>query len=172
MGKHKKGNYKKTPAELRAYKNFIDHSTYNPESTIPVQNEMLQGSSEYGRCDGKIDSSNNIKKAPLRYRIGDWLKKNIFPVLISTVLIAIASAVIAHQVNIAVINKQIEYIEKRIEQLDSNSVDREVLDLKLREITTQLDSSYSITFNDIKWELKELEEKVNSIDGADKDTED
>ena len=53
MGKHKKGNYKKTPAELQAYKNFIDHSTYNPESTIPVQNEMLQGSSEYGRCDGK-----------------------------------------------------------------------------------------------------------------------
>ncbi len=164
MSKKKKGSHKKSTAEYQDYRNFITNSVYSPESTIPVHNEMLQGSSEYSNNDEEINSSDNIKKTPIKYRISDWIRKNVFPTIITTLCIAIGSAVIAHQVNISVINKQIEYIEKKIEQIDSDTVEKEVLDLKLQEIVTEMNSSFSISFNDVKWQLKELEEKIDSID--------
>lgn len=163
MGKKKSGKFKKTQKEAQKYRDFLANSSFSPEDTVPVQNEMLQGSMEYDIEDEKINSSEKIRKTPFKYRVGDWFKKNIFPTIITTVIIAIGSAVVAHQVNLAVINKQIEYIEKRIEQIDTDFVEKDVLDLELKQIISDIDSSYSLTFNDIKWQLKEIEEKINSL---------
>ena len=159
----KKGNYKKTPAQLQKYREFISDPSFSPAGTVPVSNEMLQGSADYGYDEGNLESPDNIKRTPLKYRVGDWLKKNIFPAIISAILLAIGTAVISHQVNLAVVNKQIEFIDKRIEQLENDYVGKETLQLRINEIASNIDSTYSITLNDIKWQLKEIEEELDSL---------
>lgn len=162
MAKKRKGNFKKTPAQLQDYREFISNSSTTPSGTVPVTNELLQGSGEYGYDDGKLESTQKVTPVPVKYRIEDWLKKNIFPTIVSTILIAIGTAVIIHQVNLAVVSKQVEYIEKRIEQIEDEYVDKETLQLKLNEVTSHLDASYSLTLNDIKWQLREIESKVDA----------
>lgn len=163
MSRKRKGNYKKTPAQLQTYRDFVANSSVSPPGTVPVNNELLQGSAEYNTDEGKLDSSEKIKPTPLKYKLGDWFKKNVFPTIITTVVVAIGTAVITHQVNIAVINTKIEYIEKRLEQVESNNVEKDALQLKINEIVANLESTYSITFNDIKWQLKEIEKELDDI---------
>ncbi len=163
MSKKRKGNYKKTPAQLQGYRDFISNASFSPPGTVPVNNEMLQGSAEYRYDEGKLDSSDNIKRTPFRYRFADWLKKNIYPAIITAIITAIGTAVISHQVNLAVVNKQIEYIENRLEQIESDYVGKDALQLRINEIASNIDSSYSITLNDIKWQLKEIEEELDRM---------
>lgn len=163
MPKKKRGNYKKSPTQLQEYRNFISNSSVSPPGTIPASNEMLQGSAEYGYDQGKLESSEKIKRTPLKYRIGDWLKEHIFPAVIIAIVTAIGAAVISHQVNLAVVSKQLEFLDKRIEQIESDYVGKEILQLRINEIKTDLDSSYSITLNDIKWQLNEIEDELDRM---------
>ncbi len=164
MPKKKKGNFKKTPNQAQEYRDFIINSSYSPEGTVPVSNEMLQGSADRGFDEGKLESSDNIRRTPFRYRVGDWIKKNVFPAIIATILIAIGTAVIMHQVNLAVVNKQIEYIEKQLEQIDNDYVGKEEIQLRINEISSNIDSKLSITLNDIKWQLKEIEKQIDKLE--------
>ena len=163
MSRKRTGNFKKTPAQLQQYREFISNPSISPAGTVPVSNEMLQGSADYGCNEGKLESSSNVRRTPFKYRLIDWLKKNIFPAIIIALLTAIGAAVFQHHVNQAVVNKQIEYLDKRIEQLESDYVGKETLQLKINEIATNIDSSYSITFNDFKWQLKEIEEELDKM---------
>lgn len=165
MGKKNRHNkqYKKTPADVKNYQNFINNSTDSPDSTIPVNNEYLQGSAELNSFDEELNTTSNIKKTPLKYRFMDWLKNNIFPTIITTIVIAIATATITHQVNIAVINQKIEYLETQVQQLKDGTVEKELLNSKLSEIEIKIKSSHSLELNDIKWQLKQLEDDVKEL---------
>lgn len=161
--KNKQILLKKKTSDAKEYRNFIENSSYSPDSTVPVSNEFLRGSAEWDSHSEELNSSAKIKKTPFKYRFTDWLKNNIFPTIITTVVIAIGTAVIAHQVNIAVINTKIEYIEKEISSLQDNSVDKEILSLKLSEIEAKLDSNHMISLNEIKWQLDELQEQIQDL---------
>lgn len=163
MPKKKRGYYKKTPAQLQEYRNFILNISVPPTDTVSANNEMLQGSAEFGYNQVKLESLEKIKRTPLKYRIGDWLKENVLSAIIITIVTAIGAAVIAHQVNLAVVNKQLEFLDKRIEQIESDYVGKEVLQLRINEIKTDLDSSYSITLNEIKWQLNEIENELDKM---------
>ena len=76
----------------------------------------------------------------------------------------LVTAYIAHQANIAVIQTQIQYIEKKIDSIDNNFVEKELLELQLKDVIAQINSSYSITLNDIKWQLQVLSDKIDSLE--------
>lgn len=159
----RKKNFKKTKAEEREYKRFLKSSDYLPGSTITVKNQMLQGSDDWESNNGDINFEDQIRKTPLKYRALDWLKANIFPTVVTTIVIAIGTAVIANHTSIALINQKIDYLEKQIEEIQDNTIDKEVLELKLNEIENKLDSSYGLKLNDIKWKLEQLEDKLENI---------
>lgn len=159
----RKRQLKKTRTEINSYQNFIKESSYSPDSTIPVNNEFLQGSAEWGIYNEELDAPKKIRKTPAKYRFTDWIKSNVFPTIITTIVIAIGGTVITHYVNIAVINQKIVHLENRVQQIEDSTVDKELLNSKLSEIESKLDSSYSLTLNDIKWQLKQLEEKISSL---------
>ena len=63
----------------------------------------------------------------------------------------------------AVINKQIEYIDMRIERIEEDYVGKEILQLRMKEIKSDLESSYLVAFNDIKWQLDEIEDELQTL---------
>lgn len=163
-GKRKGGNYKKTPKQSQEYNSFIANSTYSPDATMPDANKMLSGTAEiYGQQEAEIERADPIKKKSLKYRFWDWIKEHIFPTIITTVVIAIGTVLISHMVQIAVIEQKIEYLDEQIDMLSSETVDKEVLELQLDSLKKELESSSSLTLNDIKWQIKMLEEKINSL---------
>ncbi|MBQ3497652.1 MAG: hypothetical protein IJA87_00845 [Clostridia bacterium] len=162
--KRKKGNLKKNNSQLKEYNNFIMNSSFSPNSTIPITNNMLLGTAEFEDDNGELESSKEIKKTPLKYKAIDWLKQNIFPTIITTIVVAIGSTVLAHQISIAVVNEKIDNIKNKIEELEENSVNKEIFSLQLEDIEKNINSSYSITLNDIKWQIKILEEKIEKLD--------
>lgn len=163
-GKKKGGNYKKTPKQSHEYNSFIVNSTYSSDATMPDANKMLSGTAEiYGQQEAEIEHTDPIKKKPLKYRFWDWVKEHIFPTIITTLVIAIGSVLIDHMVQMAVIEQKIEYLGEQIDMLSSDTVDKEVLELQLYSLKKEMESSSSLTFNDIKWQIKILEEKINAL---------
>lgn len=165
--RHKSGNYKKMPNQTHAYNSFIANSTYSPDATMPDANKMLSGTAEIsGRNEDQIDSVDPIKKTPFKYRFLDWVKEHIFPTIMTTVVVAIGSVLISHKVQIAVIDQRIVYLDKQIEMISSETVDKELLELQLEALKKEVDSSSSLALNDIKWQIKILEEKIYLVQQA------
>lgn len=162
--KQKRGSFKKTPNQTRDYKQFIAKSTYSPDSTVPEANLMLYGTDEIsGNPEAEIESAAPVKNTPFKYRFCDWVKEHIFPTIITTVVIAIVTALITQKVQMAVVEQKIEYLDKQIEMISIETVDRELLEAKLDLIKEEMNSSSIISLNDIKWQIKNLEEKITSI---------
>ena len=162
--KKKSGNYKKTPDQAHAYNSFIANSPYSPDATMPDTNKMLSGTAEIlGQCEAEIVSLEPIKKTPLKYRLWDWVKEHIFPTIITTVVIAIGSVLISHMIQMAVIEQRIDYLDKQIETISSETVNKELLELQLESLKKEMESSSSLTLNDIKWQIKILEDKINLL---------
>lgn len=154
---------KKSRSEAQDYKNIISRSSFSPEGTIPIHNEFLRGSAELCHDDEKLNTSGKVKKTPLQYRVLDWIKKHIVPSVVAALLVAGITSFITQRIRIEVINSQIRTLEKQIKDIDDNYVDKELLSYRLNEISSKLDSNISISLNDIEWQLKELEEKINSL---------
>ena len=168
MSKHKNkkkstGVRMKNQAEKASYRQFLSDSSIPTEGTLPVYNKMLQGTAELPNNDSDVDVPKDIINTPVKYRLADWLKKNIFPTIVASILLAIGGAVIAHMVDIAVIKKQIDYIEKKVEQLDENCVDKEKLELKLSELESSVDNKYVLPLNEIRWQLDDIEKELDSL---------
>jgi len=168
MSGHKKGKgqFKKTEAQRQGYKYFIANSLDSPDGTVPSQNAMLVGSDEInsnGRSE-ELYGKETVKKTPFKYRFLDWIKANLFAAIITAVVIGIGTTVISHRVQIAVLSNQIEYIETEIENLKDDNVDKDSLSTQLELIKSDLNGNISLSFNDIKWQLKELEEKINNLE--------
>lgn len=163
MSRKKGTRLKKTPVEAQEYRQFILNSISSSDDTCPPSNKMLTGSDDLGYNDGEVDSVEATKKTPIKYRFIDFIKKNIFPIAITTVVIAIGTATLTNFINIALINQKIEYIERDISELSSNNIDTDTLNLQLENIKKDLDSDYLLKFNDIKWQIQNLEEKVKDI---------
>lgn len=162
--KKNSGNYKKTPDQAHAYNSFIAKSLYSPDATMPDANKMLSGTAEIlGQREAEIDRVDPIKKTPFKYRFWDWVKEHIFPTIITTVVIAIGSVLISHMIQMAVIEQRIDYLDKQIEMISNETVDKELLELQLESLKKEIDSSSSLTLNDIKWKIKILEDKISSL---------
>ncbi len=153
----------KNAAEQESYRQFLSDSSISPEGTLPVYNKMLQGSAEIPPTASDVDAPKHIVNTPVKYRLLDWLKKNIFPTIIVSILLAIGTTVIAHMVDIAVIKKQIDYIEKKVERLDEDCVDKEKLELQLSELESSVDNKYLLPLSEIKWQLDNLEKELDSL---------
>lgn len=160
----KRPGARKTQAEVRQYKDFIAKSSYSPEGTTPQTNSMLQGSGEYSDERGNLHGQEDVLKTPLRYRIWDWIRKNLIAEIIVTVIIAIGTATISHTVKIAVIEQRLEYVEKQIDLIDERAVNKDYLESQVELIKTDLSGTNKLNLNDIEWKLKDIEKRLEDIE--------
>ena len=58
-------------------------------------------------------------------------------------------------------------IEKQIESIDSNCVDKELLELQLEQIKTEMKSSFAVTNNNLEWRIQNLEESLKELQNDD-----
>lgn len=169
MSRNKRnGPLKKTQSELKQYKESVSSSSYSLDSTVPSQNTMLVGSDEVGlnKRDEEIHGQEAIKKTPLKYRALDWIKANLFAAIISAVIIGMATTVIAHKVSIAIITQRIEYIEKKIESIDEEDVEKEYLQIQLELIKTEITYDNNGTLNELNWRLRDIEARLSGLEAG------
>lgn len=163
MGKRRPG-VKKTRAEVQQYKDFITKSPYTPEGTTPQTNSMLQGSSEYSDERGSLHGQEDVLKTPLRYRIWDWIRKNLLAEIVITIIVAIGTATISHKVKLAVVEQRLEYVEKQIDLMDEKSVNKDYLESQIELIKTDLIGTNKLNLNDIEWKLRDIEKRIENIE--------
>lgn len=164
MGKRKnRGNLKKNQEEVADYKRFIANSSISPESTVPVRNEMLISSKEF--VDDEDSSSKNlpIKSKPLRYKFFDWVKENIFPVIITTAIVSVFGVVIGHMIDLAVLSQRVEALEKQVDSLVDDYVTQEILSLQLKNLEASINSDFTVSTSDIKLKLTEIEAEIKIL---------
>ena len=149
-------NYKKNNNQIINYRNFISDSFYSPQGTVAADNKMLEGSGEF-MDDEAFLCHEETKKTSLKYKLSDWIKNNIFPSIIVAIIIGIGGWVINHAISIAMINQRLEYIQTAIDDMKENAVDKENLSLKLDELKTNTNYNFSLQLNEIKWQIKEIE---------------
>ncbi|MBO4818860.1 MAG: hypothetical protein J5528_01865 [Firmicutes bacterium] len=169
MGKNKrKGPLKKTQTELQNYKEFISSSSSSLDSTVPSQNTMLVGSDEVwsNNRDKELYGQEAVKKTPLKYRVLDWIKANLFAAVISAVIIGIATTVITHKVSIAIITQRIEYLDKKIDSIDEENVEKEYLQIQLELIKTEITYDNNSTLNELNWRLKDIEARLSGLESG------
>lgn len=162
-GSKRKAPFKKTPQQYRDYQNFIAESSYNPSATLPINNNMLIGSSDMNNNSDDISSTEPVKRTPVKYKAADWIKKNIFPAIMTAIIIAIGSGVINLSINFAVINEQISNLEKQMDKLDSSSVTIEILNSKLEKAKAEFESANLLTAKDLEWEIKEIKDEIEKL---------
>jgi len=161
------GQYKKNQAQRQRYVEFVSSSSNSPESTVPRQNAMLQGSDEvlHDNQDRGLQGDEIIKKTPLKYRFFDWIKANLLVAIITAIVIGVATTAIKHEIKIAVFSQRIDYIERRIDVIDEEDVTKEYLQLRLDLIKAELDSGYA-TQNDINEAIKDIESQLGTVENG------
>ena len=99
----------------------------------------------------------------MRYVIYDWIKAHILDGIILAIITGIFTVVLNGAINIALLKQKIEDISNQIEGIQESNVQKEVLDLELENIKSDINNSFLISFNDIKWKIEVLEEKIREI---------
>ena len=127
MGKKRKGKFAKSQAERHAYRNYVEKSNFAIMDTTPSNDGMLIGSDEVITSAEDFHSNDKIKKTPVKYRIIDFFKKNIFASILAAIIVAAAGTVIKHEVNLAVLTQRVSSIEHEIELLRTNKVEYDLL---------------------------------------------
>lgn len=177
MGKRKnKGNFKKNHEEVAEYKRFLANSTISPESTVPLENEMLRSSKELVNEEDSSNQDVPIKPKPARYKFFDWIKDNIFAAIITSIVLAASGLVIRHMVDLAVLNQRVSALEQQVESLVKDSATKEMMSLQLEKLEESINSNFTTSTGDIKIKLSEIEFEIeilrNSIEKSEKEVND
>lgn len=65
---------------------------------------------------------------------------------------------------IASINKDIEILETKIDNIESDYIDKEILELKLDNLKKDLNLSLSGNTSDIELQLKDIENRIEDLE--------
>lgn len=164
MGKRKnRGKLKKNWEEVADYKRFIANSSISPESTVPVKNEMLMSSKEFVDDEDSRSKDLPIKSKPLRYKFFDWIKENVFPVIITTIVVSVSGVAIKHMVDLAVLSQRVEALERQVDSLVDDYVTQEILSLQLDKLAASINSDLTVSTSDIKMKLAEIEAEIEIL---------
>lgn len=164
MSRKLKQSLKKNQREVQNYRNSLKNPLLLPEETSPINNEFLMGTAEtvFDKRE-ETESDKKIIKKPMRYVIYDWIKAHILDGIILAIITGIFTVVLNGAINIALLKQKIEDISNQIEGIQESNVQKEVLDLELENIKSDINNSFLISFNDIKWKIEVLEEKIREI---------
>lgn len=164
MSRKSKRHLKKTPHEAQNYRISLKSYRLLPEETLPINNEFLTGTGEmsFDEIEETKSEGKTVKK-PIRYIVFDWLKAHVFDSILVTIIVAIGSFAIKGTTEIALLKQKVEIIDSQIEAIQESNVQKEVLDLELKNIKSDLNDSFLIPLNNIKWRVKILEKKIEEI---------
>lgn len=163
MARHK-NNVKKTSAQARKYREFVANIDTSPLGTTVSTNSMLVGTEEKIYENDKLPAKEDILKTPLKYRLIDWLKKNVFAEIIVAAVIAIGAVTISHMVKVAVIENRIDYVEKQLEIIEVKSIDRDYFMSQLELLKSEINGENNILIKDIEWQLKDIENRIVKLE--------
>ncbi len=114
----------KNHVQLQQYRNFVANSSYSPEGTTNATNRMLMGTGDVRFDNDNIYGNEKVKRTPFKYRFFDWIRKNLVAEIIIGVVVAMGSVTVTHMVKIAVIEQRVQYIEKRLDDYETNVVEK------------------------------------------------
>ena len=165
MANNKRGQKKKSRKEVSAYKNLVKCGIPPQEGTVAVDNYNLRGS-------GDIDSSDELSmskpKIPVWYRVKKFIKGHVFESIILTLLCAFlvwgAGTIIELKVNIAIIETRVEYIDQKIEGLDSNFAAKDIIDLQLDAVKEELSNTFNLKIAEINSQLDLIEQQLEYVE--------
>lgn len=159
---------RKNQAQYSGYRNFLSSPTPHIDDTYPNPNKYLQGTADsIEEENDSIDNKSKIKPKSLRFRIIDWIRQNVLTTVICSIIVAIGTATLFLWRDSALLEQRVEYIEKQIESIDSNCVDKELLELQLEQIKTEMKSSFAVTNNNLEWRIQNLEELLKELQNDD-----
>lgn len=164
MGRKVKPHLKKNQYEAQNYRHSLKNSSLFTEGTSPIKNEFLTGTGDMGFDEiEETESEEKTVKKPIRYIISDWLKAHVFDSILATIIVAIGSFALKGTIDIALLKQKVEIIDSQIEAIQESNVQKEMLDSELKNIKSDINNSFLISLNNIKWRVKILEEKVKEI---------
>ncbi len=132
---------------------------------IILKDDILEGTNDYCEEDeDEIVSGEGIAKTPLRYQIINWLKKYVLAgvvvLLIGTALVAGFNTVIC----VKIMQNDLESIHTRLDNIEDDSVDKESLELSLKELENRIKNSIILDFSKMQWDLDQIEETLGVIE--------
>ena len=71
----------------------------------------------------------------------------------------------------AVIEQKIAFLDEQIDSISSDMAVKDLFEMQLESLKKEIEMSSSLTINDIKWQIKILEEKINSWQSSEDEVE-
>lgn len=169
MASNKRQNFKKTHEEAIAYKSFVKNTTECQQDTININNDNLRGSDQI-RDDFGISTQEPL--VTWNYKLKRFIRRHLFETIISIVATLFcvfiawsANTMIQMKVNVAVIQTELEYLEKEVEDLDVDAIDKNVIDLQIEAIRNELSTSINIKTNEIQTQINLIEQQIKHLEG-------
>lgn len=165
----RKGTLKKNQNQRQQYKKYVSSLSNSPDSTVPSYNPMLIGSDEISadNQDEELHGEETVKKTPLKYRAIDWLKKNVGVAVVTAIIIGVGTALINHGINLSVLSQRVDYLEKRIENINEEYVEKDYLQIQLELLKSEMQNDKNQSLNDINLKIKEIEIRLNALEESD-----
>ena len=163
MARHRNGG-KKNQHQAHQYREFVANMDLSPEGTTTSTNSMLVGTCDTNADQERLHGNEEILRTPFKYRFIDWVRKNLFAEIIIAIVLGIGTFTVSHMVKIAVIEQRIEHIEKQLENIDDDYVDKEYVASQLELFRTEITGDNKLSIKEIDWQLKNIENRLDVIE--------
>ena len=162
MSKKKLG--KKNNHAQEVYKKSIKLSMEGRDGTVPLDNDMLKGSDDiYSFKDSELHTKVGVRPKSIKYKLFDWLKRNVLAAIIIAAITGAAGAVITHSIQIAVINQRIDYLEEEVESLKDTTVSKSDLKYELLVFKNNVKDGSDISIDTINKKLTDIEKRIEAL---------
>lgn len=160
---------KKNKSEVRAYKESLKSSDKPLESTATFRNDNLTGSAEL-QCGMYPEDTTQEVHTSFRVRAKRFVKRHAFEVglsLIVAIIIALASWCIGTIIDLKMSHVDFErrllVIEAEVDDLDSDSVTREILQLQLEALRQEVRNTSILQLSEINNRIDLLERQIELL---------
>ena len=152
---------KKNSAQLNSYKSFLSNPQNQPEDTVDVCNQNLTGTNVLQVSEHSASHSDKPLPPPLGIRAKRFFETyGIWGIIITAFLsfsVWIVNSIHQNDLAIERLTVQLEYIEEKLDNLDTDGINSEQLEEEIDELRTSLEASWGLN-------IKDIENRINIIE--------
>ena len=152
---------KKNPSQLYNYQTFLANPQNQPEDTVDVCNENLTGTNHLQMNEASAAHSEKHIPVPFGVRVKRFLLANGIWGIILAALITFGGWIVVsihkNDVDIERLSTKLEYIEKTIENLDTDGVNEDALREEIDDLKAELNAAWGLNIKDIENRINILE---------------
>lgn len=160
---------KKNKSEVRAYKESLKSSDKPLESTATFRNDNLTGSAEL-QCGMYPEDTTQEVRTSFYVRAKRFIKSHAFEVGLSlavAIIIALASWCISTIIDLKMshvdFKRRLLVIEDEVDDLDSDGVTREILELQLEALRQEVRNTSILQLSELNNRIDLLERQVELL---------